>query len=471
MTENILDRLAREVFGEDKEIPDIETELERKRGEFDLKKPPGFVGEICDYINSQCRYPREHLAAISAIVAVGNLGGMKYITDTGHTGANLFAFCAAGSATGKEAVLQAVSDLHIEAGISTAMHGKIKSDKELAWNLVRHQASFYAIDEIGIELKKIVNSHRSGGAAYLQSVIGTLMSIYSKSRGNYMLSGDMKLEIIEMLQKEHVKETKRDDVDEEKIKRIIESINNIEKHGLKNPFLSIIGFTTPSTFNEIVTFEQITSGFMGRSLLANEPDNNPKRKRGFIKPPMPEDLKEKILYFCATGQTESYRVEEAKNKAIVRTDDDAKQELENVADWFEDEADKHTEKTGFEAVVRRGYELVDKISFILAMESRKRTLEHVKWAFEYVARDIEYKTLLAYSNVKERTNPVESMAAKIMSLISDDGMTIGKIINRFQSKKTLVEDAVNFLEAKGKIRVENKKAKFQKTETKYIYKN
>jgi len=467
MTENILDRLAREVFGECKEIPD--TEPARRSCEFDLKRPPGFVGEITDYINRQCRYPREHLAAMSAIVAVGNMGSMKYQSDTGGT-SNLFAFCIAGSASGKESVLQAVIDLHIESGLSPACHGKIKSDKEIHMNLVRNQASMYIIDEVAVELEKIINSSRQGGAAYLQSVIGTLLSVYSKASGNYLVSGDMRADIIEDLRKYYAAESKKDDVDEKKLTEIIEKIDFIEKYGLKNPYLSMIGYTVPGTFNNMVSLAQIISGLLGRSLLANEPDNNPKRKRGFVKQTMAEELRERILYFCATGQTDSYRVEEAKQKVIVRTDDDAKAELEECADWFEDEADKHTERTGFEAVVRRGYEMVDKISFILAMESRKRTLEHVKWAFEYVARDIEYKTLLAYSNVKEKSDPVESMAAKIMCSLDDDGITAGRLINKYRAKKTVIEDAINFLEKKGKIRVESKKIKYRKEDTKIIYK-
>lgn len=467
MTEHILDKIARELFTPDVDITDTESGV---YNDIDLTRPPGFAGEICDYINSQCRYSRRHLAAISAIVTVANMGSMKYRSTHSQTGANLFAFCVAGSTTGKEAVLQAVSDLHIEAGISSAMHGKIKSDRELVWNLLRHQASFYAMDEIGIELKKIVNSHKSGGATYLQSVIGTLMSIYSKSNGNYLLSGDMKLEACDMLKKEYARESASDDPDEDKLQSLLDQVNKIDKRGIERPFLSLIGFTTPSTFNDIVSLEQITSGFIGRSLIVNEPDTNPRRKRGFVKAEMSEQLREKIAYFCANGSSQQHRVEMHQNQIDVNTTPEAANELENVADWFEDEADKHTERTGFEAVVRRGYELVDKISFILAMESRERTVDHVEWAHAYVMRDMEYKTLLAHSNVKEKSDPVQSMAAKIMAVVGD-GITVGRLVNRYRANKDVVEQAITFLENNKKINIEYVKTKFQKAETKFITKN
>ena len=97
--------------------------------------------------------------------------------------------------------------------------------------------------------------------------------------------------------------------------------------------------------------------------------------------------------------------------------------------------------------------MVEKVSFILSFGSESRTLEHIEWAFEYIKRDIAYKTMLAYSNVKEKSDPVESMAAKIMCCITDEGITIGRIVNRYRAKRDLVLRAVDFLEHKGKIKI------------------
>ena len=126
----------------------------------------------------------------------------------------------------------------------------------------------------------------------------------------------------------------------------------------------------------------------------------------------------------------------------------------DASDWIFDEADKHTEQTGFEAVVRRGYEMIEKISFILAMGGLERTLEHVEWAVEYVRRDIKYKTNLAYSNVKEKSDPIKSMAAKILCSVGEDGITIGRLENRYRVKKQLVEDAIEFLIKRDRIYIE-----------------
>ena len=66
------------------DVPDVKetkNKLPCKIDDLDLQKPPGFVGVVADWIDSQCRYPRRRLAVASAIVAVGNIGGLKYEDD------------------------------------------------------------------------------------------------------------------------------------------------------------------------------------------------------------------------------------------------------------------------------------------------------------------------------------------------------------------------------------------------------
>lgn len=86
-------------------------------------KPPGFVGDVAAWIDSQCRYPRRRLAVASAIVTVGNIGGLRHEDALDGVTANMLAFCVAASATGKEAVQQAMADLHVAAGVHLAMQG------------------------------------------------------------------------------------------------------------------------------------------------------------------------------------------------------------------------------------------------------------------------------------------------------------------------------------------------------------
>lgn len=470
--EHILDKIARQYFGEQKQekIDDV------FKPKCDLKTPPGLVGEVTQYINSQCRFPMENLAVLSALVAVGNIGGLNHKIDNQKLTSNLFAFGIAGSSAGKDSVFQAFNDIHIECGISAAVHGSIKSEQEIVRNIIRNQSSLYNIDEIGIFLRKIESSHKSGGSSYLQGVIGVLMSVYSKASGNFLLSGDMRDYLKKDMTREMAALNKTLDSGanasiESKINKIQETFDSIDK-GIKNPFLSINSFSEPHIFNACVSLESVTSGFIGRSIIVNEPDTNPRPKRGFICPEMPDDLKYQLRGLCATGDYDQFnnRVEFCGEKTLITTTPEAQQALSDASDWIFDKADEHTEKTGFEAVVRRGYEMIEKVSFILAMGGVERTIEHVEWAFEYIRRDIEYKTLLAYSNVKEKSDPVQSMAAKILCSIGSDGMTVGRIVNRYRAKKDLVNEAIDILVQKGSVYIDEKEVKHQSKPVKFIYK-
>lgn len=411
----------------------------------DLLRPPGFVGTVAEYINSQSRYPRERLAVAGALVSVGNAMGMRLMDDKDGVTANLFMFCVSGSATGKEAVMQSVSALHQAAGIHTASHGSIKSEQEITRNLVRHQAAYYIIDELGYLLKKITNAQDKGGAAYLDGIIGLLMSAYSKADGFMLLTGDMKEEVRAALLKEYAQCRKAADENEDVGGTMAARLADIDRAlvmidaGLERPFLSLIGFTTPVTFDELVTPEQATNGFIGRAILVRERETNPKRKRGFRKKPMPESLRAAMQSLYKPGEYDASggaaRVENYDDPGRIPTEEKAFDMLERVADWSEEYAEEHKGKTGFEAIVRRSYEMVSKVSLILAAAEGVRTATHVRWAYAFIRQDIDEKILLAHSNTLEnRVDPVsqsEALMARVYSLVDEiDGETMGVIVNR-----------------------------------------
>ncbi|MNQ65760.1 hypothetical protein D3C85_802260 [compost metagenome] len=428
----------------------------------DLLRPPGFVGEVCKWINDQCRYPREHLAVATALTAMGNICGLRYTDDMDGVSANLFAFCVAGSATGKEAVQQAMADIHRAAGIHVATHGAIKSEQEIVRNLIRNQAAFYIIDEIGIFLQKIANAQKRGGAAYLDGVIGMLMAAYSKADGFMLLTGDTKDEVRKALTMELGQARKAISENEDRTGAIARRVPQLERalehidNGLERPFLSLVGFTTPITFNDLVTAEQATNGFIGRSLLTEEKETSPRAKRGFKKRPMPDQMMHALagIYMCGEYDPTNRRVEYYGNKSRIRTEPQAAEMLGRALDWLEDHADLHKEATGLEAVVRRGYEIMAKISLILAAPEGVRTSEHVRWAFAMVRRDIETKTRLAYANMREKDAPLEALRARIVSMLDvDHGETIAVMHNRTKKPKAEILKVLAKLEDEGMVRM------------------
>lgn len=416
----------------------------------DSRRPPGTVGEITQWINDQCRYPRESMAVAAALTAVGNLAGMRIYDAEEDMTANLLAFCVGGSGTGKEAVQQAFLQIIKAAGVAGAVHGAFKSEQEVIRNLTRHQAAFYWIDELGIVLRKLQNASR-GGATYLEGVVGIIMSIYSKANGYLPITGDLKESIKQDLIKELGSLRKKMDdapgsdegdkrraIMEQEEQRLTRALDTIEV-GLENPFLSIIGWTTPTTFDGLMDMEQATSGFLARALVFRDLETNPRRKSKFQKRPMPDSLKYQLanLYRpgCFDALESGARVEHEGDKSPVRTEPDAMDMLDIVYEEFHAMAEEQKSSTGLEALPRRGYEMTSKLSLILAIPDGMRTVEHVRWAYKVARDDCLEKIRMVYANDREEdpTDSRSAYAAKVLALVKQDhGETFGVIRNRLR---------------------------------------
>jgi hypothetical protein len=340
------------------------------------------------------------------------------------------------------------------AGLAGALHGAFKSEQEVIRNLMRHQMAAYTVDELGITLKKVKNAQQRGGASYLEGLIGMLMSAYSKANGFMPISGDVREEITNILQREASQLQKKVDENEHdyepRLKRVLHALSNID-NGLEAPFLSIIGFTTPVTFNDLFDFEQATNGFLSRALIFNDLETNPKRKQGFQKQPMPDALAATLSNLYAPGEfsmESGQRIEYYGDKTPVKTTPEATALLDEVYERFWQQAEQHKSASGLESIPRRGYELVGKVSTILGAASGLRTDEHVRWAYALAKRDIEYKLKLAYANMKEETDEkTDAVRARIMNCISKDhGETEAVIVNRCRPHaKDLVQECIGKL--------------------------
>ena len=430
----------------------------------DLNRPPGFVGRLAAWVDAQTRRPRRRLAVAAALMGVGNTIGLRYTDDIDGVTANLFGFCVAGSRTGKEAVLQSLSAIHRASGIAAASHGAIKSEQEVVRNLIRHQAALYAIDEIGIFLQKVKNAQKKGGAVYLDGVIGMLMSAYSKADGYMLLTGDARADLEQMLIKEAAQLQKQIDASEggpfaaKKLEAVQAQLASLDS-GLDRPFLSLMGFTTPETFNDLVDKQAATNGFIGRALIFNERETVPTRKRGWRRQAMPDAIAATLAQLYSAGEYDrmgGWRVEHYGPRVAIPTDGEAAAMLEQAADLLEEEARAHKSRTGLEALYLGAYELVAKVSLILAAPEGLRTTEHVRWAYALVRRDCEEKARLAFANDRERDSPKDSLKARIMSLIDgEEGETKGVIVNRLrQFKRADVETALAEMVSAGQAREE-----------------
>lgn len=416
----------------------------------DLKRPPDFVGSLTEWINSQCLYPRENLAVAAALTAVSSLAGMRYSDTLDGMTANLFTFCVSGSATGKESVMQAYQDVLRAANVQSALHGGFKSEQEVMRNFIRNQAAFYCIDEFGITLNKLQNAVKRGGSPYLEGVVGILMSAYSKANGYLPITGDLKNDMRQALTLEYAQLDKKienlpqdtsADAMRERLKEsqeeLLLAIQSVDD-GLENPYLTLIGFTTGVTFNELMTFEMATNGFLARAMLFEDLETNPRRKNKFKKEKMPEYLANALRNLYSHGHYDSNesrgagaRIQQLGDKVPVPTTEDAQDALNEVYERFFALAEEHKNSTGLEAIARRGYEIAAKVSLVCALPSGLRTLEHVRFGYALAKQDIDKKIKLAYSTDNKKS--ADGLAARVLSLLEKGhGETLGVICSRLR---------------------------------------
>lgn len=400
----------------------------------DLQRPPGFVGEVCDWINAQCIKPRERLSVIAALVAVGNVGGLQYEDDLpGGTTSNLFAICIAASGSGKNAVKNAISSIHRVAGMSRVTYGKSKSAQELYRALISHQSCLFNIDELGIKFQAIANAGKSG-ASYYETWFGEMMSIFSNASGTVDLQEDEYREIERQLtqQAQFYREKVENNEDPSgKFKSLLEKVETrlAGDLALVNPFLSMIGYSTPERFDAMVTPDRVTEGFIGRCLIVREPIDVVQIKRDFKPVEMPWRIRNTLLSLSTGGRAgDDVDVLSNYDKRIkIKTTPEALEKLNQLTGYYED-LELHYEATnGMHAIPTRAEEAVRKISFILSLADGVRTLENVEWAAAYVNRDIETKVSLAVGNSQD----VDALQNKILANLSrEDWVSTAQIRNR-----------------------------------------
>lgn len=399
----------------------------------DTLSAPGLVGECIKYVNSISRSKRENLAVSAALSAISVIGGLTHEDEIEETGMNLFCFNVAGSGSGKEAILQGIGNIVSESGIRNSSFNKIKSEQEIYRNLINSQVAHYNIDEIGEVLGKITASKES----YMAGIISAMMDIYSKSTSRMGFGGDEMVDLKERINKRTAYLQKKiDDIEdktgafEKELEQIKPFMRDLELGFISKPFISISGCTTPETFAQMMTYDLVTKGFVGRSLIFTEDVNVPDPNENF-KPrrEFPINLSHELKKLRNCGNQDLIEVGRTQNygeRITVPTTPEAKKWLDMMKYNIRMDARESDRTDGLQALYNRQFELVLKVSLILAVgDGKVRTLDHVKWAQKLVAADIKTKIKM------------------VKGTGSDDDLTI------VEKTEVHIEKVIDFLKRKG----------------------
>jgi len=425
---------------------------EPKTVEFDPLNPPFLAGDIAKWINSNSFYPRERLAVASALMAISSACGLRY-RGYNDTTANMFMFCVAGSGTGKESIMQSYTKLLKEIGISQAMHGGIISEQELTRNIVDHQASFYTIDEFGEILSKIQNARKKGtGNSHLEGIVGSLMSIFSKANGIYLVPQTHKKAFRENLIKEvskikmRIDENEQLPTDEAELERLGKRLEELET-GILNPYINILGFSTPERFSTLLDEDMADNGFFGRALIVREMDDNPRKNANFgtANESDYKVITNRLFNLYAGGTTPVGRVEQLGNIINIPCNEKVTALLDQISEEFWNIGEEQRENQGFLAYVRRCAELVNKLSLVLSVSEGELKEEAVMWAYHFVKQNLYDKTVMTKANVQ--TGAADKLINKILSKLDKDaGVSIGVLKGKLRSfKPEDIESAIKYL--------------------------
>jgi hypothetical protein len=427
---------------------------------FDRFNPPALAGRIVSFVNSKSRFPRENLAVAAALMAISSACGLRYrCKDTGTT-ANIFTFGVAGSGTGKENILQTYTSLLDEAGIVSAVHGSIKSEQEIYRNITHHQAAFYAIDEMGEMLSKIQGARKkSGSAAYLEGIIGTLMSIYSKANGIQLITGDAKREMQKELSikissvMRKIENNEATAADKENLTSLKSQYEESEK-GIVNPYLNLFGLTTPNRFYELLDNDMAENGFFARAFIFKEDEDNPRKNSSYTELDTNDREFKAIGNILSNmhhgGYTASSRIERLGELEYIPTSASGKNIRETIANHFWEMGEVQKETQGMVALTRRGAEMVNKLALILAIEDGEIRDEHLLWAFEFVKDDLRSRILIAHSNSTDDGGL--AVLSKITSRLDTvNGLSFAVLQNKTKIKKEDLKNAIEYLLKHSKI--------------------
>ena len=199
----------------------------------------GIFGEICGWIDQTALIEQRILTVASLLPTLGAIFGRSYSVRSTNTRTNLLTVGLLATGGGKDhqrkcckKMLQSANLGHLVSG------GSYTSGSAIISALQRYPAAIGFVDEFGLYLNAITGKNSS---THQQSVLKTIMELYSSSNGTYQGTEYSTLTL--------KKSAKPDRVD------------------IDRPSLNIYGTSTPETFYGALNSGDVVSGYLNRWLI------------------------------------------------------------------------------------------------------------------------------------------------------------------------------------------------------------
>lgn len=226
----------------------------------EILNPPGFVGDLCRWINSTAGKHQPILTLGAAICAAGAIFGRK-VKDRKNGRTNIYAMGIGHSSSGKDHAPDCIEQLLERAGATHLLGGsRVTSESAIEVGLENNPIQLFHWDEVGHFFTSIKQSGAgTGGASHMTTIIPCLMELYSSAHKIY--KGKQKAE---------------------GTRRLIDQ-----------PHVCIWGMTSPKVLFNGLSSSQIDDGWLGRVITLISSDD-PKYNNDSSWSPPPDDLVEYV---------------------------------------------------------------------------------------------------------------------------------------------------------------------------------
>ena len=166
-----------------------------------------------------------------------------------------------------------------------------------------------------------------------------------------------------------------------------EQVDMMRKTVVRRPAVTVLGLSTPETFFDAVSQDDVANGFLNRLLVVNTREEprveDPRRWKR-----IPDRLKEWLIEYGQAPDADIEGLEdpvEVSEPEVVKFSADAKARLREIAQFVIDRQ-KDLRPMRLDGMWSRSKELTQRISLIVALsqEHQKISLSDVDWAWDYV---------------------------------------------------------------------------------------
>lgn len=356
-----------------------------------LLKPPGLVGDICQWINDTALKDQPLLTLGAALAFCGALFGRK-VKDQWGNRTNLYVMSVAPSSAGKDHARKQIKALVEAAHMNEIFGGEdVTSDAAIEKRMQDHPVSLFLMDEIGHLMQSIKSS--GGSSPHLAKILPCLMKLYSSAGGTY-------------LGKEYAA---------------------LERREINQPCCCLYGTTTPEKLCNGITPDEIQDGWLGRVLVCISDTNPPKDYERAVYRPVPEHLITAVRTWWdrtipppetagnILAETECWQI-------TVPTTPEAHERFLALEDIAEQRAAQDTHK-GVDKLWGKAGELARRVGLIVAAgdryESPEITLTHADYACNLITCLIKTLATLAADHVA--ANETERDKQRLLAVIKKTG--------------------------------------------------